>query len=111
MLYDNSTSKQRELRELNLLRSTFDGIDRSYTWIQIKNLLQEQVFSWCEKFGTWSSGEERVDQVPNRKVPQISSILGPQKRRVSRLSAEQESTKEESLNSFSDWSSKRLKSE
>ena len=57
---------------------------------------------------------ERVDQVPNSKVPQElveSSVLGPQKRRVGRLSPEQESIKEETLNIFSAWSSKRLKRE
>ena len=40
MLYDNSTSKQRELRELDLLRSTLSGIDGSCTLVQIKKLLQ-----------------------------------------------------------------------
>ena len=109
MLYDNSTSKQRESRELDLLRSTLSGIDRSCTWIQIKKLLQERVFPRCEKFGTWSSSEERVNWVPNRKVLQEleeSSILGPQKRSVSKPSPEQESTMEEIPNSFSAWSSK-----
>ena len=64
MLYDSSTSKQRELRELNLLRSALSGIDESYSWIQIKKLLQELVFPWCEIFGTWSSSKGRVDRVP-----------------------------------------------
>ena len=50
---------------------------------------------------------KRVDRVPNRKVPQElteSSVLGPQKRSVSRPSPEQESTVEEVPNSFSAWS-------
>ena len=96
------------------LRSTLSGIDRSCTWIQIRKLLQEQVFPQCEKFGTWSSKEERADWVPNRKVLQPSeesSVLGPQKRSVSRPSPEQESTTEETPDSFSTWSSKRLKRE
>ena len=114
MLYDSSTFRQRKSRELDLLRSTLIGIDRSYTWNQIKKLLQERVFPWCEKFGTWSSSEERVDRVLNRKVPQElteSSVLGPQKRSVSRPSPEQESTVEEVPNSFSAWSSERLEGE
>ena len=113
-MYDNSTSRQRRLRELNLLRSTLGGIDRSYTWIQIKKLFQERVFLWCEKFGTWSSSGKRVDPVPNRKVPlelKESSVLGPQKRSMSRLSPEQESMTEEVPNSFSTWSSRRLERE
>ena len=61
MLYDSSTSKQRELRELNLLRGTLSEIDKSYSWLQVKKLLQEKVFLWCEKFGTWSLSSERVD--------------------------------------------------
>ena len=61
MLYDSSTSKKKELRELDLLRSTLSKTDGRYTWIQIKKLLQEQVFPQCEKFGTWSSSEDRVD--------------------------------------------------
>ena len=96
------------------LRSTLSVIDRSCTWIQIRKLLQERVFPRCEKFGTWSSSEERVNWVPNRKVPQEleeSSVLGPQKRSMSRLSPEQENTIEEIPNSFSACSSKRLKRE
>ena len=114
MLYDNSTSEQKKLRELDSLRSTLSGIDKSYSWLQIKKLLQEQVFPWCEKFGTWSSSEERVDRVLNQKVPQLSeesSVLGPQKRSMSRLSPEQESTSEGTPDSFSAWLSKRLKRE
>ena len=61
MLYDSSTSKQKELRELDLLRSTLSKTDGRYTWIQIKKLLVERVFPQCEKFGTWSSSEDRVD--------------------------------------------------
>ena len=114
MLYDNGTSRRRESRKINLIRSTLSGIDRGYTWIHITKLLQKQVFLWCEKFGTWFSSGVRVDQVPNRKVPQKlveSSVLGPQKRRVSRLSPEQENIKEETSDSLSAWSSKRLKGE
>ena len=95
MLYNSGTSRQRELTEIESLRTTLSEIDGSYTWTQIKKLLQEQVFLWCEKFGTWSLSEVRVNQVLNRKVPQElveSSVLGPQKRKVSRLSPEQEST-------------------
>ena len=95
MLYDDSTSRQRKSRELDLLKSTLSGIDESYSWEQVKKLLQERVFPKCEKFGTWSSTRERVDQVPNRKVPlqiEESSVLGPQKSSVSRPSPEQEST-------------------
>ena len=65
---------------------------------KIKELLQERVSLHCEKFGTWSLSGERVDQILNRKVPQELpeiSVLGPQKRRVSRPSLEQESTTEE----------------
>ena len=82
------------------------GIEGSYTWIQIKKLLQEQVCLRCEKFGTWSSSGKRIDRVPNRKVLlelKESSVLGPQKRSMSRLSPEQESTTEEVPNSFSAW--------
>ena len=113
MLYENST-RQRRSRELNLLRSTLGGIEGSYTWIQIKKLLQEQVFLRCEKFGTWSSSGKRIDRVPNRKVLlelKESSVLGPQKRSMSRLSPEQESTTEEVPNSFNAWSSRRLERE
>ena len=114
MLYDNSTSEQRKSKELDLLGSTLSGIDESYSWEQVKKLLQERVFPWCEKFGTWSSSQESVDRVPNRKVPQQTeafSVLGPQKSRVSRLSPEQESTSMKNSTSFSAWSSKRLKRE
>ena len=114
MLYDNGTFEQRKSRELDLLRSTLSGIDKSYSWEQVKKLLQERVFPQSEKFGTWSSSRERVDQVPNRKVPQqteVSSILCPQQSRVSRLSPEQESTSTKNPTSFSAWSSKRLKRE
>ena len=103
MLYDNGTSEQRKSRELDLLRSTLSGIDESYSWEQGKELLQEIVFPWCEKFGTWSSNRERVDRVPNRKVPQQTgeySVLGPQKGSVSRLSPKQESTSTKTPNSF-----------
>ena len=114
MLYDHSISEWRKSRELDLLRSTLSKIDESYSGAQIKKLLQEKVFPWCEKFGTWSLSSKRVDQVLNRKVPQQTeepSVLGPQKRSVSRLSPEQESTSIETPNSFSAWSSKRLKRE
>ena len=95
MLYDSSTSEQRKSKELDLLRSTISGIDESYSGAQIKKLLQERVFPQCEKFGTWSSSNERVDQVPNWKVLQ-PSVLGPQNRIMSRPSPEQESTTTES---------------
>ena len=114
MLYDSSTTEQRKSREPDLLRSTVSGIDESYCWEQVKKLLQERVSPQCEKFGTWSSKTERVDQVLNRKVPQQIeelSVLGLQKGSVSRPSPEQESTTIETLNSFSTWSSKRLKRE
>ena len=52
--------KKRAIK-LELLRSTLSGIDKSYSWEQVKGLLQERVFPWCEKFGTWSSNRERVD--------------------------------------------------
>ena len=110
MLYDDSTSRQRKSRELDLLKSTLSGIDESYSWEQVKKLLQERAFPKCEKFGTWSSTRERVDQVPNRKVSlqiEESSVLGPQKSSVSRPSPEQESTTIETPNSFSAWSLKR----
>ena len=69
MLYDNGTSDWRKSRELDLLRSTLSGIDESYSWEQVKKLLQERVFPQFEKFGTWSSNRERADRVLNRKVP------------------------------------------
>ena len=114
MLYDSNTSEQRKSKELDLLRSTISGIDKSYSGAQIKKLVQERVFPRCDKFGTWSSSSERVDRVPNQKVPQQSgkpSVLGPQKRSMSRLSPEQECTTTEIPNSFSAQSSKRLKRE
>ena len=114
MLYDNSTSESRKSRELDLLRSTLSGLDESYSWEQVKKLLQERVLPPFEKFGNWSSREERVDWVPNRKVLQHKeevSVLGPQKRCVSRPSPEQKSTLEGTSHSFSAWSSKRLKRE
>ena len=52
MLYDSSVSEQRRSEELELLRSTLSGIDESYSWRQVKELLQERVFLQCEKFGT-----------------------------------------------------------
>ena len=91
MLYDSSVSEQKRSEELELLRSTLSGIDESYSWRQVKELLQERVFPQCEKFGTWSSDRERADWVPNRKVLQQkgeSSVLGPQSSSVSRPSPE-----------------------
>ena len=114
MLYDSSVSEQRRWEELDLLRSTLNRIDESYSWEQVKELLQERVFPQCEKFGTWSSDRERVDWVPNRKVSQQkgkSSVLGPQSSSVSRPSPEQESTNLESSTNFSAWSSKRQRRE
>ena len=70
MLYDNNVAECKKVEELELLRSTLSGIDRSYSWKQVKKLLQERVFPQCEKFGTGSSNRERVDRVLNRKVPQ-----------------------------------------
>ena len=61
MLYDSSVFEQRRSEELELLRRTLSGIDESYSWRQVKELLQERVFPWCEKFGTWSSDRERAD--------------------------------------------------
>ena len=114
MLYDRGTSRQRESEEFELLRSTLSEVSSSYTWSQIKELLQEHVFPCCEKFGTWSSTKESVDRILNRKVPQessVSSVLGPQKRRVSRPSPEQKRTTEGTPDRFSAWSLKRLKEE
>ena len=91
MLYERSVSEWRKLERLELLRSALSGIDGSCSWRQIKELLQERVFPWCEKFGTWSSVRERADQVPNRKVPQQkeeSPVLGPHSSSVSRPSPE-----------------------
>ena len=68
MSYDDRSSGERASRELELLQNTLSEVDASYTWRQVKELLQERVFPRCEKFGTWSSGERRVDRVPNRKV-------------------------------------------
>ena len=79
MLYDNRDSEERRSKELELLQSTLSKVDASFSWEQIKKLLQERIFPRCEKFGTWSSG--RVDRVPNRKVSQQkeeTSVLGPQ---------------------------------
>ena len=106
MLYDNRFSKERKSSGILSLSS--------YSWKQVKKLLQDRVFPQCEKFGTWSSRSVRVDRVPNRKVPQQkeeSSVLGPQNVRKSRPSPEQESTNSEPYNSFSAWSSNRVKRE
>ena len=89
-------------------------MDINYTWKQIKKLLQDCVFPQCEKFGTWSSNGERADQVPNRKVStqkEVTSVLGPQRAKKQGLSPEQEITNSEHDNSFSAWSSKRVKRE
>ena len=61
-----------------------------------------------------SSSEERVDRVPNRKVSQElteSSVLGPHKTTVTRMSLKQESMTEEVPNSFTASSSNRLEAE
>ena len=58
--------------------------------------------------------EKGVDQVPNRKVStqrEESSVLGPQRARKHGPSPEQESTTPEPHDSFSAWSSKRVKEE
>ena len=89
MLYDNSTSRQEELRQINLIRSYLANIDGSYTWSQIKKDLQEHILPRSRNFSTWSSREKRVDQVLNRKVPQeqlSSLVLSPQKSEESRRS-------------------------
>ena len=106
-MYYSRDSEERKSRELELLQNTFSGIDESYSWQQVKKLLQDSVFPWCQKFGTWSSSKKRVDPVPNRKVSlqkEESSVLGPQNIRRSRPSPEQESTNIEHSNSFSAWS-------
>ena len=61
MLYDNSTPALSRSQDVDLLRITLSEVDGSYTWSQIKEALQEQVFPHCKKFGTWSSDEKRVD--------------------------------------------------
>ena len=114
MLYDDRSSEEERTRELVLLQNTLSEVDANYTWQQIRRLLQDCVFPRCEKFGTWSSSGERVDQVPNRKVStqkEESSVLGPQRTRKHGPSPEQESTTFEPHNSFSAWSSKREKRE
>ena len=81
MLYDKRFSEERKSRELELLWKTLSEVNTSYCWVQVKKLLQDRVFPWCEKFGTWSSSRVRVDRVPNKKVSQQkeeSSVLGPQ---------------------------------
>ena len=108
MSYDDRTSEERASRELELLQNTLSEVDVSYTWRQVKELLQERVFPRCEKFGTWSSGDRRVDRVPNRKVSTQkgeTSVLGPQSAKRRGPSPEQESTDLKSDNSFSAWSS------
>ena len=114
MLYDNRFSEERESRELELLQNTLSRVDASYSWEQVKKLLQDSVFPRCEKFGTWSWSRVRVDRVSNRKVLQQkeeSSVLGPQNVRESRSSPEQENPNSEHYNSFSAWSSKGVKRE
>ena len=104
MSYDSRSSGERASRELELLQNTLSEVDASYTWRQAKELLQERVFPRCEKFGTWSSGRERVDRVPNRKVSTQkgeTSVLGPQCAKKCGSSPEQESTDIEPDNSFS----------
>ena len=80
MLYEKRSSEDRKSRELELLQNTLSEVDASYTWRQIKKLVQGCVFQRCEKFGTWSSNGVRVDRVRNRKVStqkEESSVLGP----------------------------------
>ena len=67
-MYDNRFFEEWKSRELELLQKTLSEIDASYTWEQVKKLLKDSVFPWCEKFGTWSLSRVRVDRVPNRKV-------------------------------------------
>ena len=114
MLYDKKSSEDRKSRELELLQDTLSWVDASYTWRQIKKLVQGCVFPWCEKFGTWSLNGVGVDRVPNRKVStqkEESSVLHPQRARKHGSSPEQESTNSEPYNSFSAWSSKRVRRE
>ena len=61
MLYDNRFSEERKSGELELLQNTLREVDASYSWEQVKKLLQDSVFPWCEKFGTWSLSRVRVD--------------------------------------------------
>ena len=112
MLYDNRSSEERASKELELLQNTLSEVDTSYTWRQIKKFLQDCVFPRCERFGTWSSRREGADQVPNRKVStqkEETSVLGPQRARKHGSSPEQESTDLEQDNSFSAWSSKKVR--
>ena len=44
MLYDSDTSGQGGSQEIDFLRSVLSVLDGSYTWTQIKKILQEQVF-------------------------------------------------------------------
>ena len=114
MLYNNRSSEDRKSRELELLQNTLSEVDASYTWKQIRKLVQGCVFPRCEKFGTWSSNGVGADQVPNRKVStqkEETSVLGPQRARKHGSSPEQESTNSEPNNSSSAWSSKRVKRE
>ena len=104
MLYNNRSSEDRKSRELELLQNTLSEVDASYTWKQIRKLVQGCVFPQCEKFGTWSSNRVRVDRVLNRKVStqkEETSVLGPQRARKRGSSTEQESTNSEPDNSFS----------
>ena len=114
MLYNNRSSEDRKSRELELLQNTLSEVDASYTWKQIRKLVQGCVFPQCEKFGTWSSNGVGADRVLNRKVStqkEETSVLGPQRARKHGSSPEQESTNSEPNNSFSAWSSKRVKRE
>ena len=114
MLYDKRSSEDRKSTELELLQNILSEVDASYTWRQIKKLVQGCVFPQCEKFGTWSSNRLGADRVLNRKVStqkEESSVLGPQRARKRGLSPEQESSNSEPYNSFSAWSSKRVRRE
>ena len=48
MLYDNRFSEEGKSRELELLQNTLSEVDASYSWEQVKKLLQDSVFPWCE---------------------------------------------------------------
>ena len=61
MLYDSRFSEERKSRELELLQKTLSEVDASYSWEQVKKLLEDSVFPQYEKFGTWSSSRVRVD--------------------------------------------------
>ena len=81
---------------------------------QIRKLIQDCVFTRCGEIWYLVLERRRADRVPNRKVStqkEETSVLGPQRARKRGSSPEQESTNSEPDNSFSAWSSKRVKRE